>query len=917
MSSEQEIFNRCLEANPDERDALLNELCGGDNALYARVMKLLSAHEEATRHNSVFVPPPVDIPDPERIDKYRILERIGEGGMGVVYIAEQTEPVRRRVAVKVIKPGMDTREVIARFEAERQALALMTHQNIARIIDGGSTEDGRPFFVMEYVRGMNINEYCRNRILELDDRLALVQQLCEAIQHAHQKGVIHRDLKPNNVLVAEEDGRAIPKVIDFGIAKAVSQPLTDRSLHTRIGHIIGTPDYMSPEQLDSSGLDVDTRTDIYSIGVMLYELLAGTPPMNFRADTPLASEMQRRLRDEDPPLASRRVLETEDNIAPERGYVDNASLARALQGDLDWIVGKAIARDRARRYATPVELAADIQRYLDNEPVLASPPSQAYRLKKFIKRHTLPVSLLATSFVLLLVFSILMSWQFRETAIERDRANREAEVAQRVTEFTASLFELANPSVAGAPETTARELLDAGTRRILDPGSGEQAEMRAALLEAAGNAYRGLGVHAESRRLLESSLRLLEHEGAADNSPVYARGLMSLAHVDMSEGDYAAAVERFQSALAYLIDMRPRDAHLEFTVLMSLAESYRMNAQLHDAELMLNHPTVQHFMVEGSESDRAQVLLSLGRWQAASSELEAAEQTLREAATLYQRAEGQLSEGAASAKTQLAHVLATLGRSDEAKPLLYELVDMRRQVYGDRHAEVGVALNNLGNALSDFLDSQEEAETAYREGLDIVLEQLGPEHPEAGILYNNLGTLFLFQQRWQDAGDAYRESARIREASLGADHPDTASAWMGEALAINKLDEFERAESLLLKVVDSMLANLGSDHWRTGNAMLYLGMVQGNLGNFEEGARNLGKARDVLGTHLGPDHWRTINAEVALAKLQEQAGDLQTSRNTLLSAIDHFVASVGEEHLRTQRAREQLAELERLMAERQ
>src|ERR1017187_771066 len=330
----------------------------------------------------------------DRIGRYKLLEEIGEGGCGVVYVAEQEQPVRRRVALKAIKLGMDTRQVIARFEAERQALALMDHSNIAKVLDAGATETGRPYFVMELVRGIKITDYCDKNNLSTEERLKLFIQVCSAIQHAHQKGIIHRDIKPSNILVTLHDGVPVPKVIDFGIAKATSdQRLTDKTVYTAFKQFIGTPAYMSPEQAEMSGLDVDTRSDIYALGVLLYELLTGKTP--FDAQRLVAAgldEIRRIIREEDPPRPSNRLstlVAAEQTIVAKRRHVEPPKLLGLIRGDLDWIVMKCLEKDRTRRYETANGLAMDIQRHLNCQPVVARPPSRLYRFQKMARRHKL------------------------------------------------------------------------------------------------------------------------------------------------------------------------------------------------------------------------------------------------------------------------------------------------------------------------------------------------------------------------------------------------------------------------------------------------------------------------------------------------------------------------------------------------
>ena len=376
----------------------LDEVCGEDSALRDEIESLLAAHNREGKFLEVlltdFNASPADCPISESpgttIDRYKLLEKIGEGGMAVVYMAQQEEPIRRRVALKIIKLGMDTRQVIARFEVERQALAMMDHPNIAKVLDAGATETGRPYFVMELVTGVSITEYCDKNNLSTKDRLGLFLQVCSAVQHAHQKGIIHRDIKPTNVMVTHHDGKPVPKVIDFGIAKAINQRLTEKTLFTRYAHIIGTPAYMSPEQAEMSDVDVDTRTDIYSLGVLLYELLTGTTPFGEEELRKAGYiEMQRIIRETEPLKPSTKLSTMGDSLAgvAEHRKTNPDLLAKLVRGDLDWIVMKSLEKDRARRYEAADRLALDIQRHIEHRPVLAHAPSTSYRLHKFLRRH--------------------------------------------------------------------------------------------------------------------------------------------------------------------------------------------------------------------------------------------------------------------------------------------------------------------------------------------------------------------------------------------------------------------------------------------------------------------------------------------------------------------------------------------------
>lgn len=449
-----------------------------------------------------------------RVDRYRLLEKIGEGGFGDVYRAEQHEPVRRQVALKVIKIGMDTREVVARFEAERQALAMMDHPGIAKVLDGGVTEKGRPYFVMELVRGLPITEYCDREGLDPKERLELFLGVCHAVQHAHQKGVVHRDLKPSNILVTVIDGSPVPKVIDFGVAKAMHGRLTDKTLFTAYHRFVGTPAYMSPEQAESSPLDIDTRADVYSLGVVLYELLTGSTPFE-REDLARAgvAEIQRILREQQPPKPSTRVSTSADaSEVAKRRRVDASELSRRLRGDLDWIVMKALEKERSRRYPAVSELAADLRRHLDDEPVSAGPPSRSYRWRKLLSKHRAAVISGLLLVLALVAGTIGTGLGLLEASRQRDAAQLEAERARRVTDFLVQTLTLADPEIALDPSLSVRSLLDRASAQVPGYFSGQplaEGRVHATL----GQAYESLAEFPRAEFHLRRAVELLITEG--------------------------------------------------------------------------------------------------------------------------------------------------------------------------------------------------------------------------------------------------------------------------------------------------------------------------------------------------------------------------------------------------------------------
>ncbi len=438
------IFLAALDIqDPGERAAFVVRSCQGDDPLQKRVEDLLRAYGEsdgpldkmAAAIATTRLGEPIREQVGSTIGPYKLMEQIGEGGFGLVFVAEQQQPIRRKVALKIIKPGMDTRDVIARFEAERQALALMDHPNIARVLDAGTTDSGRPYFVMELVRGVPITKYCDQAQLTPRERLELFVPVCNAIQHAHLKGIIHRDVKPSNVLVTLHDDRPVVKVIDFGVAKALYQPLTDRTIYTRYAQMIGTPLYMSPEQAQMSGLDIDTRSDIYSLGVLLYELLTGSTPFNKERLAKAAyDELLKIIREEEPPKPSVRLSQSTDtlpSIAAQR-KTEPAKLSKMFHGDLDWIAMKALEKDRTRRYETANAFAADVLRYLNDEPVEATPPSPAYRIRKFTRKHRGPVLALASIMAILLLGIAGTTWGlFRASGPSEQQMHRSRKSSRR------------------------------------------------------------------------------------------------------------------------------------------------------------------------------------------------------------------------------------------------------------------------------------------------------------------------------------------------------------------------------------------------------------------------------------------------------------------------------------------------------
>ena len=523
--------------------------------------------------------------------------------MGQVWLAEQKYPVRRRVALKLIKAGMNTHEIVARFESERQALALMDHPAIAKVFDAGSTPDGLPYFVMEYIAGVPITDYCDKHRFTMRDRLELFIQVCEGVQHAHQKAIIHRDLKPSNILITQVDGRPVPKIIDFGVAKATSQRLTAETMFTLVGALIGTPEYMSPEQADSGGEDIDTRTDVYSLGVVLYELLVGALPLDLSEIRNVAfHEVLRRIREDDAPRPSTKLRSSaaHSSITARNRRTEAADLGKQLKGDLDSIALKALEKERSRRYDSASDLAADIHRYLQNEPVKAVPPSLAYRSRKFIRRHRWGVA--ASAILALAVVTLIVSLIEGSARIarERDRANREAQAAERVSDFLVEAFKVSDPDQSRGNKITAREVLDNGARRI-DTELAKQPSLQARLMFTMGSVYEGLGLYQPARQLIEKAIRLQQRVLGPDNRETLASQHL-LARTLEYQAQYTDAEKLYRETLQRQERVLGRTNIQTLRTKSSLGMLYAEQGRYADAEKLLIKVAEELTRVSGGES---------------------------------------------------------------------------------------------------------------------------------------------------------------------------------------------------------------------------------------------------------------------------------------------------------------------------
>lgn len=900
LQRELEIFSQAIERAPGDRSAFIESQCQDDRELAARVRALLAGHERAESEEPTSLTEPTLKPNlPGSIGGYRVLSRLGEGGMGVVYAAEQARPIRRRVAVKVLKSGFDSSEVLARFDAERQALALMNHANIAQILDAG-VHDGRPYFVMELIAGVPFTEYCDQRRLSIEDRLALFVSVCEGVQHAHQKGIIHRDLKPSNILVTEDGAGPTPKIIDFGIAKAVTDRLFEATIHTEIGRIIGTPDYMSPEQANTSALDIDTRTDVYSLGALLYEMLCGVPVFGLYERSAGLDEIRRTIADATPVRPSDRLLRESGNAtgrAAARGSTPDV-LARALGKDLDWIVLKALEKDRVRRYGSASALAEDVTRYLSGDVVVARPPSVSYRVGKFVKRNKGGVIAAAVVMVAILTATIV---SFRSAVIassERNEAQSRAEELGRVADFETERLGDIDPHdmglgirdaiLAAATEeersrlenaleeinftTVALRALDEhlfdDTLRSIDESFSSDPLIRATLLQSTASSMERLGLAEKAQSPQAEALHIRRAQLGSKHpltieSIKESAGLMkALGRFDEAELLYADTY-KLATEVFGIGDERLFGIANEYGLLLQdLAEYDRAEA------LQLEALRGYRKLFGDEHAGYAKCLNDLGFLYQARGDIEKSQQYLSDALAIFRKVLKPDDPGLLTALTNVGGVLVYQGKLDEAVPLFQEALTGFRAVLGDDHPTTITMVSNTGYLLQE-LGRLDEAETYYRDSLESRQRVLGPDHPDTLTSEVNLSNLMGEQGQPAAAEPLLRHVVDIRRRDLGDDHPRTLNAIGNLATTLRTLGALDESLALTTEGVASATTALPEGHARIGSMWSQHSRTLLALGEFERAAEAGEQAREARIKTYGMGHPTAIDATEFLAEIYE------------------------------------------------
>ena len=855
-----------------------------------------------------------------QVGPYKLLQQIGTGGFGDVYMAEQQEPVRRRVALKIIKLGMDTKQVIARFEAERQALALMDHPNIARVLDAAATETGRPYFVMELVKGKPITAFCDQENLSIAERLDVFSQVCRAVQHAHQKAVIHRDIKPSNVLVSTVDGRPQAKVIDFGIAKATDHRLTEKTLFTAFHQMIGTPEYMSPEQASGSP-DIDTRSDIYSLGVLLYELLTGTPPFDsVQLRSAAYAEMQRIIREVEPPKPSARVsgLRIQRPEAGRRQHAqatqgtvlsrtdigsssiedvamhrrtDPPALRRTIRGELDWIVMKCLDKDRARRYDSAGSLAAEIGSYLNGDPVQAAPPSTLYRLQKFVRKHRVGVTSGTVVGCALMLALIIITIGLRSAIEAREAeaiARRDAETARGIAsenerkaaneaaksraalDFVAEMFGSVDPVLARGHDVTVAEVLNPAAEKVAQTFANDP-EGESVVRHVLGQAYAHLARYSNAVEELDRAWKLrqsLRREGDPRTIAVlndFGIAVLETGDVSRARGLLGQALQQREATLG--------KSHRDTLATRSaLAFARQLDGDLEGALSDIRAVLVdQERNLGAGDRDTLESMCNLADMLGSAGNVEEALAVAHDASGRAASALGGESNLALTAGSIEAELLLTLGRDQEAATLLEKVASGKEKLYGQDHPATLVTLDLLARALGN-LHQDDRAIPLSRAVMARATKALGERHSTTLIYMNNLAQALRKAGQLDEAEPIYRRLIELRRETDGNGTQDLLMAMSNLGLLLVQRNTPAEALPLFQESLEGFKKVLSPDHWMLGVALLNLGRCQTALGDYSAAERTLSDAHALLERTLGAAHGRTLQVKTALAELYDAWG---------------------------------------------
>ena len=868
----EDLFSEAAARESGERAAFLASACGEDEELRQEVESLLAADgasgrflSNPARPRGAAAPESLSLSH-KRIGHYRVESTIGAGGMSTVYLAVRADDVyQQKVALKVLGHGVDRPDLIARFRIERQILASLDHPGIARLLDGGTTDDGRPYLVMEYIEGKPLDEYCDLHRLGLDERIDLFRKVCSAVEYAHQNLVVHRDIKPSNILVTSEGN---PRLLDFGIAKLLEGAALPGTIEATVtGQRLMTPQYASPEQVE--GGPVTTSSDVYSLGVVLYALLTGRLP--YRLQAKRGESLERAVVEQDAERPSTAVgrttrergIRASDRIADEGPTVESLSEARGLRpvqlrrklsGDLDNILLMALRKEPSRRYASVGRLSEDLRRYREGEVVTARRDTFGYRAGKFVRRHKVAVGAAATVFAVIIGLAATMTAQAVRLARQRDEISTERDKAVQVRSLLEDIFEGSDPEQSRGETVTARELLDKGAVRVMGKLRSEP-ETQAALALTIGKVYLSLGLHDRAEPLLRQSLSQREQLHGPDHADV-AESLQALAVLDQDRGDLASAESHQRRALA--IQRRTlgdRDRKVGDT-LTDLSVTLLGLARYADAEGVIREALEIHRSVPGDDEAVAYDLNNLASVLRRSGRLEEAERVYRDALAVARKVFGPAHPQLTRTINNLAVTLMDRGNLASAEPLMREALAMTRKLYGSEHPDVALQLSNLASMLGARGDLDGWIDNA-RQALEMRRKLFGPEHEQVAMSLDNLGRALAEKRDLEGARRLYEEALRIQRKVYGEEHPRVADVLLDMAeLTMARGDRVE-AERLARAAVKIRVTKLGEKHADVGWSWMVLGSIRHAAGSDEEAEALLRRGLEVLMKALPPGHWRT------------------------------------------------------------
>jgi eukaryotic-like serine/threonine-protein kinase len=980
------LLHRAMQLAPEERGRFLEQECGTDVLLRSEVESLLAAGEDVRSSFLASTPARRLGQAADEIasgavltegqifaERFRLLRKLGEGGMGQVWLADQLAPVRRQVALKLIKAGMYDETTAQRFQSERQSLAMMDHPAIAKVFDAGTTPQGQPYFVMEYVAGLPITEYCDRHKLSINERLELFIHACDGVQHAHQKAILHRDLKPANILVVEVDGRPTPRIIDFGLAKPTTAAIGDEPLFTHFGQFLGTPGYMSPEQADPDVRDIDTRSDVYSLGVVLYVLLAAVQPWETgdRRKPPL-DELLRRMREEDPARPSARIG-TEKSISAQAAEVRGVAagqLAKALRGDLDAIALKAIERDRSRRYASPADLAADLRRYLNREPVVARPASVGYQLRRYAQRHRALVGGAAAVFAVLVAGiaastslairasrARLEAEQQRDHALEaetqtrrqRDRAvaaersateqrdlalkaqaaavreqKRALAEKQRADEQAATAKAESNflendlLSQAGArgqvragvkpdPDMKVRTALDRAAQKIAGKFD-RQPLVEASIEQTIGVAYRELGAYAEAQKHLQRAVEIKQKE-LGDENPETLSGRFELAALYQLQGKFKESEALFSTVLHDQQRVLGDENPDTLETEFELASAYEYEQKYPQAEQLLAKVLADRTRLLGAEdADTLDAAYLLAAVYEREEQFAKAEPLFTQTLEIQRRTLGEEHPDTLITMQSLSNLYWTEGKYAQAEPLLVKALEVQRREMGEEQRETLFGMNSLAN-LYQLEGKYAESEKLFTRALEIERRILGDEHQDTLGTMMNLSTLYQDEGRLKEAEPLAVKSLEVDKRLRGEDNPDTLTSYGNLAVLYFRENKFAEAEPLFEKVLEVRHKLYGDENRQTLLSMSNLCELYKMQGKYGEAEPLALKALEIRRRVLGEEDLDTLISTQALAELYRMEGRYADAEPLLTKALEAQSRRLGDEHPATLEARYDLAML--------